>query len=165
MKETIPVASGFSRKIKLLFRLKAEATGITFVLLWASIAAGAAQPPQRTVWDGIYSAPQAERGRTGYMQSCAACHAQDLRGQGTAPSLVEESFAFLYNDISVGELLDKIQKVMPSDRPGSLPAETYRDIVAFLLQSNKFPAGEKEMEAELNVLRKVMITAKPSAGK
>ena len=159
-----PVASGFSRKIarrQLTFRLKAEATGITFVLLFAGIAATAAQQPQRTVWDGIYSALQAERGRTGYMQSCAACHAQDLRGQGTAPSLVEESFAFLYNDVSVGELLDKIQKVMPSDRPGSLPAETYRDIVAFLLQANKFPAGEKEMEANAEVLRKVMITAKP----
>jgi cytochrome c len=120
-----------------------------------------ASAQQRTVWDGIYSAPQAERGRTGYMQSCAACHADDLRGRATAPSLVEESFAFLYNDVSVGELLDKIQKLMPSDRPGSLPPETYRDIVAFLLQANKFPAGGKEMDAEPEALRKVMITAKP----
>lgn len=115
---------------------------------------------QRTAWDGIYSAPQAERGRTGYMQSCAACHAQDLRGQGTAPSLVEDSFAFLYNDVSVGELLEKIQKLMPSDRPGSLPPETYRDIVAFLLQANKFPAGEKEMDADAQALRGILITAK-----
>ena len=135
------------------------ATGVFVTLLCLAGVVAVAQ--QRTVWDGVYSAPQAERGRSGYMQSCAACHAQDLRGQGTAPSLVEESFAFLYNDVSVGELLDKIQKVMPSDRPGSLPAETYRDIVAFLLQANKFPAGDKEMEADAEVLRKVMITAKP----
>jgi quinoprotein glucose dehydrogenase len=111
---------------------------------------------QHTAWDGIYSAQQAERGRAAYMQSCAACHADDLRGRATAPSLVDESFAFLYNDVSVGELLEKIQKLMPSDRPGSLSGETYRDIVAFLLQVNKFPAGDKEMDA------KVMITAKPA---
>ena len=139
------------------------ATGLFALLL--CIAGVVAVAQQRTAWDGIYSAPQAERGRTGYMQSCAACHAQDLRGQGTAPSLVEESFAFLYNDISVGELLDKIQKLMPSDRPGSLPGETYRDIVAFLLQVNKFPAGEKEMDADPEALRKVLITAKPPAAK
>jgi len=136
------------------------AIGLLVMLLYLAGVVAIAQ--QRTVWDGVYSAPQAERGRTGYMQSCAACHAQDLRGQGTAPSLVEESFAFLYDDVSVGELLDKIQKIMPSDRPGSLPAETYRDIVAFLLQANKFPAGEKEMDADLDGLRKVMITAKPA---
>ena len=161
MKKRGPVAFGFSRKIKSLFRLKAEATGIAFVLLCATIAAAAAQQPQRTVWDGIYSAQQAERGRTGYMQSCAACHAQDLRGQGTAPSLVEESFTFLWGDMSVGDLLDRIQKLMPSDRPGSLSNEAYRDIVAYLLQANKYPAGEKEMDAEPEALRKVMITAKP----
>ena len=142
--------------MRAVFRLRSTVYGLAFVLAYASSAIG----QQRTVWDGIYSAQQAERGRTGYMQSCAACHAQDLRGQGTAPSLAEESFAFLYNDVSVGELLDKIQKLMPSDRPGSLPAETYRDIVAFLLQANKFPAGEKEMDADAAALRKVLIVTK-----
>jgi quinoprotein glucose dehydrogenase len=133
---------------------------LALVLAYVSVAGTAALAQQRTVWDGIYSAPQAERGRTEYMKSCAACHAEDLRGRATAPSLVEESFAFLYTDVSLGELLDKIQKLMPSDRPGSLPAETYRDIVAFLLQANKFPAGEKEMEADLDALRQVLITTK-----
>jgi cytochrome c len=163
MKKREPVASGFSRKIgrrQPTLRLKAEATGITFVLLFACIAATAAQQPQRTVWDGVYSAAQAERGRAGYMKSCAACHAEDLRGLSTAPSLVEESFAFLWGDMSVGDLLDRIQKLMPSDRPGSLPAETYRDIVSFLLQANKFPAGEKEMDAEPEALRKILIATK-----
>ena len=48
----------------------------------------------RTVWDGVYTEEQATRGRADYLKACASCHAADLRGGSTAPSLVEESFAF-----------------------------------------------------------------------
>ncbi len=92
------------------------------------------------------------------MQACASCHAADLRGQATAPSLVEESFAFQWGDMSVGELFDRTRKLMPSDRPASLPSQSYRDIVAFLLQSNTFPPGEKELDTDPDVLRQILIT-------
>ena len=49
---------------------------------------------------------------------------------------------------------------MPADRPNSLPAQTYRDIVAFILQANKFPAGEQELASDTEALRKVLITTK-----
>ena len=81
------------------------------------------QEPKRTVWDGVYTAAQAERGRSAYAQSCASCHAEDLRGKGTAPSLVEESFLFLWSDMSVGDLFERTRMLMPSDRPGSLRAD------------------------------------------
>jgi cytochrome c len=115
---------------------------------------------QRTVWDGVYTAEQAERGRTEYMQFCAACHADDLRGKSTAPSLVEESFAFQWGDTSLEELFVRTRTLMPSDRPNSLPNQSYRDIIAFILQSNKFPPGEKELDAEVEALRQILITAK-----
>ena len=108
----------------------------------------------------MYTKPQAERGRTEYMQACASCHADDLRGKGTAPSLVGEDFAFLWDDRSVGDLFLRIRTLMPSDRPNSLPAQTYSDIVAFVLQSNTFPAGEEELGADLDVLRQALITTK-----
>ena len=114
----------------------------------------------RTVWDGMYTKPQAERGRTEYMQACASCHADDLRGKGTASSLVGEDFAFQWDDMSVGDLFLRTRTLMPSDRPNSLPAQTYSDVVAFILQSNTFPAGEKEMGTDLDVLRQALITAK-----
>src|SRR4030095_6655055 len=99
----------------------------------------------RTVWDGVYSDAQAERGRASYQQSCVACHRDDLRGDNTAPSLVGESFLFLWGDMEVGELSARIQKLMPPDRPGSLSARTYADIIAFILQKNEFPAGNMEL--------------------
>ena len=94
------------------------------------------------------------------MQACASCHADDLRGKGTAPSLVGEDFAFQWDDMSVGDLFLRTRTLMPSDRPNSLPARTYSDIVAFILQSNAFPAGEEELGTDLDALRQVLITAK-----
>ena len=114
----------------------------------------------RTVWDGVYTGEQAGRGRTEYERACAACHAEDLRGNGTAPSLVDESFWFLYGDTTVGELFDRIRTLMPSDRPNSLSSPSYRDIVAFILQSNKLPPGEKELDADPEALRRILIIMK-----
>jgi mono/diheme cytochrome c family protein len=124
-------------------------------------AQDAAKAGGRTVWDGVYTAEQADRGKTLYTQFCAACHSADLRGDGTAPSLVEGDFAFQWADTSVGELYEQIRKLMPSNRPNSLPPQSYVDIVAFIFQANQFPAGQTELAAELATLEKIRITAKP----
>ena len=50
---------------------------------------------------------------------------------------------------------------MPRTAPTACPAQTYRDIVAFMLESNKFPAGSKELDGDPDALRDVRITAKP----
>jgi cytochrome c len=120
------------------------------------VVLSAAQP--RTVWDGVYTDAQAERGGASYQQACVACHRDDLRGDNTAPSLVGESFTFLWGDMEVGELSARIQKLMPPERPGSLPAEAYIDIVAFILQKNEFPAGSMELGADTDSLHAVITT-------
>ena len=120
----------------------------------------AGQELKRTVWDGVFTDAQAERGRSAYAQSCASCHAEDLRGQGTAPSLVEESFAFLWADMTVGDLFERTRMLMPSDRPGSLPSATYADIIAFVMSKNGFPAGSTELSADVAALKQIVITEK-----
>jgi hypothetical protein len=114
---------------------------------------------QRTVWDGVYTEAQAERGAVQYTESCAGCHAADLRGNTTSPSLVGVSFAFLWGDRTLGELFGKIQQLMPTDRPNSLPAQTYRNILAFILRANSYPSGEQELAAD--GLDQILISAKP----
>ncbi len=118
---------------------------------------------QRTVWDGVYTEGQAERGRVQYTESCAACHAPDLRGNNTSPSLVGLSFGFLWGGSTLGELFGRIQQQMPTDRPNSLPAQTYRDILAFILRSNSYPTGEQELEAD--DLDHILITENPDPGR
>jgi len=99
------------------------------------------------------------------MQACASCHAADLRGDSTAPSLIEESFSFQWGDATVGDLLERIRTLMPSDRPNSLSSQAYRDVVSFILQSNKFPPGAKELDAEPEALRQILIVATRPAAK
>jgi cytochrome c len=125
-----------------------------------AIGASRPQAPGRTVWDGVYTAAQAERGRELYKQSCVACHRDDLRGDNTAPSLVGESFLFLWGDMSIDALLTRVRTIMPPDRPSSLPTQSYVDIIAFLLQKNTFPAGERELGLQQDALQQILITTK-----
>ena len=113
----------------------------------SSVPVQSESPPAqaRSVWDGVYTDTQAGRGRALYEQTCVSCHRDDLRGDSTAPSLVGESFMFLWGDMKVGELLAKVQKSMPPERPGSLPVQSYVDIIAYILQKNELPAGASEL--------------------
>lgn len=108
----------------------------------------AQEPPtvdQQTVWDGVYSEAQAERGQLLYTEWCSECHAPDLRGDNTSPSLVGMSFTFLWGGSTLGELFGRIQEGMPPDRPGSLSDQTYRDILAFVLRANMYPTGPEAL--------------------
>jgi mono/diheme cytochrome c family protein len=137
-------------------------TALVAILISTIVGSGiyATVEQTRTVWDGVYTEEQASRGQAQYLRACASCHAADLRGGSTAPSLVEESFSFQWADATVGELFERIRRLMPSDRPNSLSSQAYRDIVAFILQANKFPTGDKELDTDLDALRQILIAMK-----
>jgi S-disulfanyl-L-cysteine oxidoreductase SoxD len=44
---------------------------------------------------------------------------------------------------------------MPQDRPGSLSAEEYADVVAYILRLNGRPAGERELPADAALLARM----------
>ena len=52
----------------------------------ASAQRGPATP--RTVWDGIYSPLQANRGQDAYDKQCVSCHQADLSGGGDEAAAV-----------------------------------------------------------------------------
>jgi len=114
-----------------------------------------------TVWDGVYTAEQAERGAVAYRETCATCHGEDLGGGSNSPGLVGVSFQFLWGDKTLHELYEAIRTTMPTDNPASLPRETYRDILAYMMQVNEFPPGDEELDAE--GLGNVLITDRPDA--
>src|SRR5579871_849270 len=117
-----------------------------FLALLATAGLGMAQTstPRKTVWDGVYTEAQAERGMKAYGQSCAGCHA--LAPEGKAP-LVGDSFWKSFSQKTVGDLLEFVTANMPNGKPGSLDAGSYQDIVAVMLKSNGFPAGTTELAA------------------
>lgn len=110
----------------------------------------------RTVWDGVYSEAQAARGKAVYEAQCAYCHQSDLRGQGFATGLVEDAFTSRWRDGNLGDLLTIVKATMPQDKPTSLTDGEYAAIAAYLLQANRYPAGQKDLPPDPAALKEVV---------
>jgi mono/diheme cytochrome c family protein len=96
----------------------------------------------KTVWDGVYTDAQAERGQELYLQRCSSCHGDFLDGAGgSGGALSGATFADNWEAASLNDLVVKIAKTMPRDAPGTLRSAETLDLVAFLLQFNGFPPG------------------------
>jgi alcohol dehydrogenase (cytochrome c) len=111
----------------------------------------------------VFSAAQAASGATAYQANCAACHQPDLRGQGTATPLTGTEFLGSWGNRSTRELLSFIQLTMPPGGPGSLSADTYASITAFILQSNGARAGNQPLTAETQVAINAVATGQAAA--
>ena len=128
---------------------------LALALIARAAAEPGAQTAGRTVSDGAYTEAQAERGKTLYEQHCAFCHLSDLRGQGFAPSLVEDTFLQRWQDGNLGDLLTIVKATMPQDKPASLTDKEYGEIVAYLLKANNYVAGQQELIPDPAVLKDV----------
>jgi mono/diheme cytochrome c family protein len=114
-----------------------------------------------SVWDGVYTPQQAERGAAAYRDACASCHGDALQGGGQAPPLVGADFTTNWNGMPLGDLFDKIQLTMPGDRPGQLSEEQNAQILAYILKSNQFPDGQQELPASGEALKGSRFEARP----
>lgn len=101
----------------------------------------------RVASDGVYTAAQAMRGEPLYQQRCALCHGKAADG-GLAPPLAGNVFVRAWGGHSLWELTSKIRNTMPADDPGKLTLSQSVDLVAFLLQTGKFPTGRAELPSE-----------------
>jgi mono/diheme cytochrome c family protein len=130
-------------------------------LVWA-VAASAQMSAQagKTVWDGVYTEAQAGRGKKLYIASCAACHQEGLQGADLAPALKGDEFLLLWNDRPMSELVDRVTKTMPQDAPGTLSPEANADIVAYMLQVNRFPTGAVELPVDAAAQKTIAIIRK-----
>lgn len=123
-----------------------------------------AQPPERSVWSGVYTAEQAERGKQAYAEQCAACHGETLGGIDVAPALTGSPFLNNWNNTSAGDLFDRIKTTMPLSAPGSLSGRTVADIEAYIFQANAFPAGELALPPSQPMMAGVKIQAQKPGG-
>jgi mono/diheme cytochrome c family protein len=130
---------------------------ITGTLVSIALSVAAAQTT-KTVWDGVYSEAQAGRGKKSYITNCAACHNEGLQGGDLAPELKGESFLLRWNDKSMFEFVDRVQKTMPQDNPGGLMPQENADIVAYILQVNKMAAGSADLSSDEAALKAITIT-------
>jgi mono/diheme cytochrome c family protein len=129
----------------------------------AAPAQGAAPMAASGVWSGVYTDAQAKRGEATANKACSSCHGADLMGGEAGPALVGLEFLGNWNQQSLGDFFDRIHATMPADAPGSLSLQDTSDVVARVLQLNKFPAGQKELPTDMNALGQIKIESQPPA--
>jgi mono/diheme cytochrome c family protein len=116
-------------------------------------------PAGKTTNDGVFTDAQVKKGSDLYQQQCAACHDAQLTGSGTAPALAGTDFSANWKDETVGSLFERIRATMPADNPGSLTRPQVSEMVAFILNFNKYPVGETELGTDFEALKAIKITA------
>jgi len=117
----------------------------------------------RTVWSGVYTAVQAGRGQLVYEAQCSRCHGTDLGGNRASP-LAGERFMDHWDAHTLQQLFRRIRDTMPPSDAGTLSAADARDLVAYVLQQNAFPAGSAELAFDERELLAIQITGKTGPG-
>ena len=107
----------------------------------------------RTVWDGVFTQKQADRGKELYTIHCSECHLGTLMGSDMTPPLVGGDFLSNWTDSTLGDLFERIRKT------GSVPRDAIPDILAYILRVNKLPVGETELSHDTQILKKIRIEA------
>jgi S-disulfanyl-L-cysteine oxidoreductase SoxD len=118
--------------------------------------------PQTTtsVWDGAFTTDQAKRGAEVYTKACASCHGDQLEGQGQAPALSGADFTAKWDKQTADDLFETVKASMPADKPGSLTRGQNADLLAYIFQMNRFPAGKTDLSSDADGLKKIRIDAK-----
>ncbi len=136
--------------------------------MWSALALAAAPQssspsspaaPAASVWDGVYTEAQARRGEKLGAQHCAGCHGLDLNSGEPGPWLFGSDFAVRYDNHTVADLMRRLN-TMPPDDPGGLGAGAMADFAAFVLWSNEFPTGARELPSDVAALERIRITVK-----
>lgn len=117
----------------------------------------------RSITSGVYTVDQARRGGDQYRKRCILCHLDngqgreaepvivgqslEREGDAEAPPVAGEPFLTKWNGKTADAVYDLMRKTMPVGSAGSLSAQEYADVLAYLLQLSKLPAGQQELPA------------------
>src|SRR5579862_5227412 len=112
----------------------------------ATLAVVFAQPA------AVFTAAQAQSGRSIYEQNCSGCHGVNFEGSGDAPSLAGGTFMLKWGPKMVSELFGEILQTMPPTAPGSLGEPAALNATAYILQRNGARAGQQPLTGSVSTL-------------
>jgi len=104
-----------------------------------------------TIWDGVYTAAQADRGEGTARSVCFACHSQS---EWQTPMFIR-----VWSGRPIHQMWENLRMTMPYDSPGRLSAQEYADVIAYMLELNGVPAGETELPSDSEGLMQITVTA------
>jgi mono/diheme cytochrome c family protein len=124
------------------------------------LLANAQDASAHSIWRGVFTAAQAQRGNDANQGSCSGCHGSDLRAtNGEAVDLTGPALRASWNGKTLQDRFEKIRDTMPLGRENTLGDKTYFDILAFILQFNGFPTGNQELIPE--TAKNIVVADKP----
>lgn len=104
----------------------------------------------------LFTAQQAAQGKSIYAARCAACHGETLQG-GAADPLAGPGFAAAWtmggagdwaeSQVTVDDLDFTIRTTMPVGAAGTLDADEYTAVLAYILQQNGYESGSTPLRA------------------
>jgi mono/diheme cytochrome c family protein len=109
---------------------------------------GAAQA-DRTTGDGVYVASQADSGATVFEAACFECHLPNWEK--------ESNFYANWHGKPLLELVRYLHLEMPQTDPGTLSAEEYAQVTAYLLRLTGNPAGTTALAADTTLIGNIRI--------
>ena len=142
---------------------------VVFVTCVVSASAQAGQ----SIKSGVYTSDQARRGREQYRKRCILCHLDNGQGRGAEPEIVGQSleregdaeappvagepWLTRWNGRTAGALYELMRRTMPVGSAGSLSAQEYADVFAYLLELSKLPVGQRELPSARDQLDLITI--------
>ena len=118
-------------------------------LLPSVAASNAGTQDLQSTMSGVYTEPQAARGEETYMAVCVSCH--------PAGTYKAAGFKAAWKGRPLSDLFDQVRQKMPKNDPGSLSQQEYAQLVAYLLRINGVPAGDTDLPADGDALKKMRI--------
>lgn len=103
-----------------------------------------------------FTAQQVAAGKVAYNSNCAVCHGSTMTNGTFGTPLAGEYFRDKWHGKTVRAFYDKA-KTMPPAAPASLPADTYANIVAYVLEMNGAKAGDAALPAGGEALDKMTV--------
>jgi len=104
-----------------------------------------------TIWDGVYTSAQADRGEGTARSVCFACHSQS---EWQTPMFIR-----VWSGRPIHQMWENLRMTMPYDSPGRLSGQEYADVLAYMLELNGVPAGETELPSDSEGLMQITVTA------
>ena len=119
--------------------------------------------PMVSVWDGVFTEAQANRGQAAYEGACGTCHGHRLNGapddpdMRSSPPLARARFLRVWQGRSLATLFEFTRATMPEDNPDSMTEQEYVDVIAYMLTVGGMPAGDDELQPDAESLARVVL--------
>jgi S-disulfanyl-L-cysteine oxidoreductase SoxD len=135
-------------------------------LTCAAAVAGAQTAKPVSVWSGVYTAAQNQRGEELHAAVCIMCHGPRLNGAGQpemppSPAIAGNALLRKWSGQTVAALFVVVRHTMPPDAPGTLTDQQTIDSIAHMFAVSGMPPGDKELPPDPKALANILIEAKP----